>query len=485
MEPVIKNTKWKAGWIVGFICAGLLAFKLISIITGPMPKRPNLLLIKLDTLRPDHLNVYGYHRATSPSLSKLAEDSFVFENAYTVATNSGPSHATLLTGLYPAQHGLMDNGQRILAEVPTLAETLHQTGYDTAGFVGYFALGEESGLAKGFEKFEYHPIASHDHDDKKPEDDLKGFEAVTGWLKSWIQKPVESRSPFFLWMHVQNIHESYDPAPPYNSMFGKAPDIQTLAGFEGEFDMRCANDLAKAWRAGILPPHFKQKVVDLYDGEIRLVDDQLGRIFDTLKSMKAYDDTIIVIVSDHGEILFELYENDFYKKGPGHSARYSDTSIQVPLILKPAVLHQLEKTRNIAQMVSTIDMVPTLLELLGLRIPEYLSGESWVSTMRREGSEATHKKIFFHEKPDGSEYIGVRTDQWKFVTKKEEGLESSLLIDLVNDPEENQSSDSLEKVNEMTALLGEWRKKSPSISTRRKMTEAMRQALKEGGYLRK
>jgi len=130
-------------------------------------------------------------------------------------------------------------------------------------------------------------------------------------------------------------------------------------------------------------------------------------------------------------------------------------------------------------------MVPTLLELLGLRIPEYLSGESWVSTMRREGSEATHKKIFFHEKPDGSEYIGVRTDQWKFVTKKEEGLESSLLIDLVNDPEENQSSDSLEKVNEMTALLGEWRKKSPSISTRRKMTEAMRQALKEGGYLRK
>ena len=139
------------GWIAGILLAGLVAFKLISIITGPSPKRANLLLITLDTLRHDHLNIYGYQRATSPSLSELAKNSFVLDKAFTVATNSAPSHATLLTGLYPAQHGLVDNGQRINEETHTLAETLRQMGYDTAGFVGYHALSEESGLDKGFQ----------------------------------------------------------------------------------------------------------------------------------------------------------------------------------------------------------------------------------------------------------------------------------------------------------------------------------------------
>ena len=186
------------GWIAfsGILLAGLFALKLSSIITGTGSKQANLLLITLDTLRPDHLNIYGYQRATSPSLSELAIDSFVFDKAFTVATNSGPSHATLLTGLYPAQHGLVDNGQRINDEVLTLAETLRRTGYDTAGFVGYHALNRESKLDKGFQHFEFHPIASHHQDEKKPEDDLKGFKAVNDWLESWIKVQVDSRPSF-------------------------------------------------------------------------------------------------------------------------------------------------------------------------------------------------------------------------------------------------------------------------------------------------
>ena len=480
MEPVIKNNKWKLGWIAGILLAGLFALKLFTIITGSIPKQPNLLLITLDTLRPDHLSVYGYQKETSPSLSKLGKDSFVFEKAFTVATNSGPSHATLLTGLYPAQHGLVDNGQRI--QVPTLAETLSQTGYDTAGFVGYYALGEESGLDAGFKDFEYHPIASHDHDEKK--DDLKGFNATTGWLKSWTKTPVDSRSPFFVWMHVQNIHESYDPRSPYNSMFGQISGLQELEGFEGEFDVRCANDLAKAWRAGILPSRFKQEVMALYDGEIRLVDDQLGRIFAMLKSMGAYDNTVIVVVSDHGEILFELYENGFYKKGPGHTARYTDASMQVPMIIKPAKTHELNKKQRIKQMVSTIDLVPTLVQLLGLPIPLDLPGVSLVNSMRQPDSAAIREKIYFQESPHGVEYIGLRTEQWKFVIKVKDGNESSLLIDLINDPNENFNSKSITRTREFEASLKAWKKNMGSVNKRRELSDEMKQALKDGGYLR-
>jgi arylsulfatase A-like enzyme len=480
MEPVIKNNKWKAGWIAGIILAGLFAFKLFSIITDPIPAKPNLLLITLDTLRPDHLNVYGYQRATSPSLSRLAENSFVFEKAFTVATNSGPSHATLLTGLYPAQHGLLNNGQKI--QVPTLAETLRQRGYDTAGFVGYYALGEESGLDKGFENFEYHPIASHEHDEKK--DDLKGFKAVTGWLESWAQTPVDSRSPFFAWMHVQNIHESYDPPPPYNAMFGKISSLQSLEGFEGKFDVRCANDLAKAWRSGIFPPHLKNEVIALYDGEIRLVDDQLGKIFTMLKSVKVYEDTVIVVVSDHGEVLFELYENGFYKKGPGHTARYTDASIHVPLIIKPAKHHKFDSKPRINQMVSTLDLVPTLLELLSLPVPSELPGISLVKLMRQPNITRTSGKIFFQENPSGVEYTGIRTEDWKFVSKTKKGIKSTLLIDLKNDPDENRSLKSIAKIKEFETTIQELKINMQAINRNEEMTEEMRQALREGGYLR-
>ena len=334
-----------------------------------------------------------------------------------------------------------------------------------------------------FQVFEFHPIASHDHYEKEPGDDLKGFEAVTSWLESWAQ--ADEKSPFFVWMHVQNIHESYDPPAPYNSMFRKISGPQSIEGFAGDFDVRCANDLDKAWRAGILPPRFKEEVIALYDGEIRLVDDQLGQIFAMQKSFGVYEDTVIVIVSDHGEVLFELYENGFYGKGPGHTARYSDVSLRVPLILKPAGFHRFEKTARLTQMLSTIDLVPTLLELLALQIPADLPGESWVPAMRHPGSIPGTEKIFFHEKPYGVEYTGIRTEQWKFVHKNEKGSESSLLIDLVNDPEENHSADSLSKAKEMGAFLEEWKKENLFITQTREMTEAMRQALKEGGYLRK
>jgi len=470
----------------GIILAGFIAFKLDSIIneTTKTPKRPNLFLITLDTLRLDHLNIYGYKRDTSPAISNLSKDSFVFDNAFTVATNSAPSHATMLTGLYPLQHGLIDNGQAIHPTIPTLASLLKGRGYETAGFVGYHALNEESGLDKGFDDFEFIPIASHDHDVKEAEDDFQGFDAVNSWFNSWSRK--KDKSPFFLWMHVQNIHESYDPPPPYNSLYKKISPPRFLKGFEGEFDVRCANDLGKAWRSGIFPANLKEDIHALYDGEIRLVDDQIKKIFSFLKSSGVYDDTVIVILSDHGEILFELYENSFFRKGPGHTARYADPAIRVPLIIKPAKVLQGDSFSRQNALVSTIDLAPTLLEMMSIEPAPWMSGESLVPIMK--GIKNTDSKIFFHESPDGTEYLGVRGKNWKLVIKNDEGAESKLLTDLQNDPEENLNAliENSQQVYKLERVLESWKQKIKSTKLKkvRKMSEKMRQALINGGYIK-
>lgn len=487
MKPVYKKSIVPLIAIIGILSAGFIALKLNSIIneTTTIPKRPNLLLITLDNLRPDHLSIYGYQRDTSPAISGLA--GFVFDNAFTVSTNSGPSHATMLTGLYPPQHGLIDNGQSINSRVPTLAVTLRDRGYDTAGFVGYYALSEESGLDKGFQTFELHPIASHDHDEKSLDDDLAGFVATKRWLGKWIGESKKSRNPFFIWMHVQNIHESYDPAPPYNSLFQEFPVFQKLKG--KDFDLRCANDIAKAWRSGIFPDHLKDEVIALYDGEIRLVDDQLKKIFETLKNAEIYDDTLIVVLSDHGEILFEKYEHEFFKRGPGHSSRYTDSAIRIPLVIKPAGAPQSDHVLRPASLVSTIDLMPTILDMMNIEPVPWMSGKSLVPLMDASEPSDPDQKIFIHDYPYETEFLGVRTSDWKLVIKTDEGVENKLLIDIKNDPEENRNvwAENFQKGEELKSLLISWKKKNKStnLTAARELSEKMRQALQDGGYIRK
>ncbi|MFT4579547.1 MAG: arylsulfatase A-like enzyme [Nitrospinales bacterium] len=488
MKLTQKNSLVVLIALAGILGAGLIAFKLNSIIneTETLPRRPNLFLITLDTLRPDHLNIYGYSRETSPAISDLAKDSVVFYNAFTVATNSGPSHATMLTGLYPNQHGLIDNGEAIHPSIPTLASILKKKGYDTAGFVGYHALNEESGLNKGFQSFEFIPIVGHDHDEKDSEDDLKGFNAVNNWLKSRVQ--VDDKSPFFAWMHVQNIHGSYDPPAPYNTLYKEIPRPGPLKGFRGEFDVRCANDLAKAWRRGLFPSSLKDEVIALYDGEIRLVDDQLKIIFETLKAADIYDNTVIVILSDHGEVLFELYKNSFFKKGPGHTARYTDEGIRIPLIIKPAEVFQNDLLPRSNSLVSSIDLAPTLLDMLKIEPVSWMTGKSLIPLMKSPLSSSPDPKVFFHEYPYGTEFLGIRSEKWKLVIKNDEGKESKILIDLQNDPDENRNvlSENLQPARELEEILVSWKQKNQPVdmSVTKEMSEGMRQALIDGGYIR-
>jgi len=477
-------------------CALFAGYWIWNIMAGRVVDRSNLLLITLDTCRKDHLSVYGYERDTSPGLVSLASDGFAFENAFTVATNSLPSHATIMTGLYPFQHGAITNGAKLDLAVPTLAEFLSDRGYNTAGFVGYYALGEESGLNQGFEDFQFHRVKSHDHDEKELKDDVKGFEAALNWIRNWHEdskavegKQTKKKSNFFIWLHVQNIHESYDPPSPYDSLFMKISKPGRLPDFPDGFRAYCSNDLTDAWRDGVLPDKYQKEAIALYDGEIRLADDYLSKIFSYLKESGLYEKTLIVATADHGEVLFEKVDKNFSKNGPGHTGRYNDVSLRVPLIIKPSKSSELNVGKKPSQLISTLDIAPTLMESLGFRVPSWVSGKSFKRVMENENFKEINSEIYFQETPfKNTIYTGVRNASFKLAVKKVFRNTRYLLIDVKNDPKELQPLvlENNSQLNYLKDKLDEFQGRFSGFNPNkaRGMSEKMRKALKDGGYIR-
>src|SRR5262249_41473133 len=150
-------------------------------------------------------------------------------------------------------------------------------------------------------------------------------------------------------------------------------------GFEkGAFNIRCSTDVTKAYLAGNLTPALQEQVLALYDGEVRLVDDHLGKLFQALRELGAYDDTIVIVVADHGELYFDEQSGEFGRVDPAHTALYFDPVLHVPLLIKPAKASALPLAGRVTRMVSTVDLVPTLLELLDVDRFPWLAGVSRV-----------------------------------------------------------------------------------------------------------
>ncbi len=489
-ENSVPTVSGKGIVLFTVLCALFAGYWIWNIVAGRSVDRPNLLFITLDTCRKDHLSVYGYDRNTSPGLVSLARDGFAFENVFTVATNSLPSHATLMTGLYPFEHGAITNGAKLDSAVPTLAEFLLKRKFNTAGFVGYYALGEESGLNQGFEDFQFHKVESHNHDGKKLEDDIKGFSAALNWIRDWHEhKEAQKRSNFFVWLHVQNIHESYDPPPPYDSLFMKVSKPGQLSGFSDGFKAYCSNDLTEAWRSGVLSEKYQQEAIALYDGEIRLADDQLSKIFSYLKESGLYDKTLIVATADHGEVLFEKVAQNFSKNGPGHTGRYNDVSLRVPLILKPAKSSGLKGDQNPLQLLSTLDILPTLIESLGFRVPGWVSGKSFKRIMENANFGEINSEVYFQETPfKNTIYSGIRNASFKLAVRKVFRNTHHLLIDVKNDPKElepltfENNSQAKDLKDKLDKFQDRFRDFNPNKIG--KMSERMLKALKDGGYIR-
>jgi choline-sulfatase len=273
----------------------------------------NLLLITFDTTRADHLGCYGSAEAFTPVLDKLAREGVLFENCMAVAPITLPTHTSILTGLYPFNHGARNNGTHYVpAEVTTLAEVLQGQGFDTGAVVSALVLDSRYGLDQGFDEYD---------DDLSAGGNVGEFvfpettaDNTARRAIRWLDERGEER--WFLWLHFFDPHAIY--APP------------------AEFAAKCSTK---------------------YDGEIAFADDELGRVLDSLRKKGELDETLVLMTADHGENLGEHEERS-------HSLFVYDATSRIPLIMRHPALAQ---GHRIEEVVSQVDMAPTVLDLLGVR----------------------------------------------------------------------------------------------------------------------
>ena len=346
---------------------------------APLEGPPDIVLVSIDTLRPDHLGSYGYVRDTSPTIDGLARGGVRFENAVSTTSWTLPAHAALFTGLYDSAHGLIDNGLRLGEGHQTLAEVLHDAGYQTAGFFGGPYLHPVSGLDQGFEHYE--SCMSPLGDDLSPLQEAErvirntGLEAtftdVTGprtvrAVRRWLGHA--SARPFFLFVHFWDVHYDFNPPREYVERFD--PD------YAGSLD---ASDFPrnKAIHAS-MDARDRRHLIALYDGEIRFTDEQLRQVLVALEPRGRLENTIVVVTADHGEEFFEHGRK-------GHRSTLYDESIRVPLVISWP--RGLAAHRVVGDQVRLVDVMPTLLSLADVEAPPDLDGRDLGPLLRGDSLE--------------------------------------------------------------------------------------------------
>ncbi len=332
----------------------------------------NVLLISIDTLRPDHLGAYGYERDTSPNIDGVARRGSIFLNAISTTSWTLPAHVSLLTGMDIATHGVANDGISIHPDIPLLAESLQAAGWRTAAFCSSPYLNPAFGFGRGFDLYHNTDLEKSDFEDTVFLEDRYQWNEVHADITSprieeltvdWLDK--NKGEKFFLFLHLWDPHFDFIPPPPYDTLFD--PDYQ------GE-----VSPLHFMFNEAINPnmdPRDLEHIIALYDGEIAFTDHYLGLIFRRLKELDLWEDTLVIITGDHGE--------EFFEHGlKGHRESLYDETVKIPLIIKlPGGAGQ---DRKIAQQVSIIDIAVTILDYLGIEPPPPMQGVSLLPLIRGE-----------------------------------------------------------------------------------------------------
>lgn len=349
---------------------------------------PPVILLVLDTVRADHLSLYGYQRVTTPQLETFADDAVVFDSAWSGASWTIPAHATLFTGLYPHQHGVYryipEKGDRsgltpahpLGRQSTTLADLLGQAGYRTAAFCANPFLHSGTCLDQGFQLFHLSrnlnrtiPLLTEPLQKRLfGRDAFTAFRQrtmtarqVNGRALHWLEG--HGRQPFFLFVNYMDAHSPYDPDPPFDRMFpGSWDAFPDWAGF------------ASAMRNQPRPVTERERehMISRYDGAIRSLDRELGVLFQQLRELGLYDRSLIIVTSDHGEHFGEhgLIE---------HSVDVYEEVLRVPLLVKyPGSARR----GRVAEPANLVDILPTVLGTVGLPVPEGGAGHALGSASR-------------------------------------------------------------------------------------------------------
>jgi arylsulfatase A-like enzyme/Tfp pilus assembly protein PilF len=366
------------------------AGRIRELLGGLNPQDLNILFFTLDTTRADHLGCYGYPRIETPNIDRLAGQGIRFENATSQAPLTLPSHSSIFTGTYPFYNGVRDNGGFYLeSDKTTLAEVLQQAGWVTSAFIGAFVLDSRWGVNQGFDyyydnfDFAKYKTISLDSVQRKGGEVIQAF---FDWFRGNWQKK------FFSWIHLYDPHTPYEPPEPYKTRYGDHP-----------------------W--------------GLYDGEIAYVDSLIGNVVEELEKKGLLQKTLIIIVGDHGESLGEHHES-------GHGFFVYDATQSVPLIVRvPAPALQ---DKVIESQVQNVDIMPSLLELLGLPLPREVQGRSFLPLIVSQsggGERLAYSETYYPRYHYGwSELKSLRSVKYKFIQAPRPEL-----YDLVRDPSEQSN----------------------------------------------
>jgi arylsulfatase A-like enzyme len=387
--------------LVALIVVMILLPGLMSCSRGPADKFPScpVFLLSFDTLRPDHLGCYGYFRNTSPNIDRFSEEAVLFETAIAQAPSTKPSHASMFTSLNVRHHGahggrIRSLGRNKLGEnALTMAEILKAHGYSTISYNAGGFVKEDWGLAQGFDLYDSSVKGSLGNTVKKGID----------WLKS---HPTEK---FFLFLHTYETHHPHSPDKRFADLF--------TDGYSGTLPARISIDLIRRINSGetVIDEEDRRYIVGLYDGEIRSLDEAFGTFVRCLKSTGLYDRSLIIITSDHGEEFGE------HGRTGWHSHTLYDELLRVPLIMKlPGSLFASTRVEGV---VRSIDILPTILDIVDIPPEENFEGSSLVESMEKGQAE-----MAFAVSQLGSKTYSVRTNRWKLYGTK--------LYDLDEDPEE-------------------------------------------------
>ncbi len=349
------------------------------------PRAPfDLVLITIDTLRADHVGCYGYKGIKTPNIDAIAAAGTRMERAYTPVPITLPSHTVIMTGTYPMKSGIHDfSGNVLNPKQPTIASILKAHGYQTGAVIASAVLDSRFGLNHGFDfyydHFDFNRLLETNLDAMERPGNLVADQAL-GWLREQGQKP------FFLWMHLYDPHYPYNPPSPYAEEYRTHP----------------------------------------YDGEIAFADEQVGRIVDWLKTNHLYDKTLVVITGDHGEGLGEHGEKT-------HGFFIYNSTLHVPLILKFPAGIAAEKLAS--EPVSLVDLMPTVLDTLGIAPPADVQGTSVLPILTRKARKETSPIYAESYLPrlhfDWSELRGMQSQKYHFIEAPKPEL-----YDLSSDPGE-------------------------------------------------
>ncbi len=454
-----------------------------------------VILLWADTLRRDHLDAYGYERETAPSLKALASEGVLFENNISQATWTKVSSPSLLTSLYPSTHGVKDFSDYLPSSAVTLAEVYRAAGYATVSFASNLFTGQFTNLHQGFEELHEDGSLPEVGSSKTSREYVDRF---AGWLER------HRDVPFFAFLHLYDPHDPFEPRPPYDRLWADPAKKEEHQENQKKVREFIQDPLGKMFgmpsrqellSAGLDPEAYVGHDRDWYDGSIRGMDAEIGRIFERLRELGLDEDTLVVFVGDHGEEFLE------------HGAMFHGQSVYGELTRVPLLMgwpRGIARGVRVDRVTETIDVMPTLLALSRLPLPEGIQGESLVPLLTGDGS-GFHDRPAISEKavtksgegapwPADTESYSIIDSGFKLVhhRTRKEGTPEFELFDANEDPLDKTdiASQHPDQVKRLSSLLEGWYKMAnaarlpPDAETMEGLSQQQLERLRSLGYIK-